>query len=128
LRTIVVGTFWVSLGILLFVVSPNVWLIVAGLVTFGLLNPALNSSVIGYRTAVTPDRLQGCVNGVARLMAQAAAPLGPLVAGALLSTISARATVLAFAALMTALAVAATVAPSIREAPSLAELAADVAA
>jgi MFS family permease len=122
-RAIVLLPFWLALGVGAFVVHPDVWLLVGGLVPFGLLNPALNSTVIGYRTAVTPDRLQGRVNGVARMLSQLGGPLGPLVAGGLLSTVSARETVLVFTAALAALAVAATVLPAMRDAPSLAELA-----
>ena len=50
------------------------------------------------------------------------APLGPLLAGVLLSTVSARATVAVFAAVSLALAFWGTLSPSIRGAPSLADL------
>lgn len=123
MRTIVVVPFWLALGVLLFVARPDAWLITAGLVPFALLNPALNATVIGYRTAVTPDRLQGRVNGVARMLSQVGAPLGPLLAGGLLTVMSARQAVLLFAVGMLGLALAATLAPSMRSTPSLAELA-----
>jgi MFS family permease len=123
MRAIVVTTFWLPLGVLLFVAHADVWLLVGGLVPFALMNPALNATVIGYRTAVTPDRLQGRVNGAARMLAQGAAPLGPLVAGVLLSNVSARSTVVVLTAALGVLAVAATVAPALRDAPSLGELA-----
>jgi len=46
--------------------------------------------VIGYRVAIVPDRLQGRVNSVARSLALLAFPLGPVVAGLLLGSHSAR--------------------------------------
>jgi hypothetical protein len=50
------------------------------------------------------------------------APLGPLIAGVLLSTASARATIGLFAAVGLVLAVWGTLSPAIRTAPSLDEL------
>jgi hypothetical protein len=85
--------------------------------------PAGNAAIIGYRTAVTPDRLIGRVSSVARGIALVGQPLGPLVAGVLLNSMTPRLVVLAFTATTAALALWATLSPSIRRAPSLAELA-----
>jgi hypothetical protein len=71
---------------------------------------------------MTPDRLIGRVNGAAANISLAVSPLGPLAAGLLLSTVSARATVGVFAAAGLVLAVWGTLSPSIRKAPSLDEL------
>jgi hypothetical protein len=62
------------------------------------------------------------VNGAAANISLAVSPLGPLVAGLLLSAVSARATVAVFAAAGLVLALWGTFSPSIRKAPSLAEL------
>ena len=56
------------------------------------------------------------------IIALVIAPLGPLTAGVLLSTASARATIAVFAAVGVVLAVWGTLSPSIRTAPSLDEL------
>jgi MFS family permease len=72
--------------------------------------------------AATPDRLRGRVNSVARLIAQLGSPVGPLVAGLLLQSISAPATVAAIVAWMALLAAWTTVSPAIRAAPSLADV------
>jgi hypothetical protein len=85
-------------------------------------SPALNSVVIGYRTAVTPDHLIGRVSSVARNVALLAMPLGPLAAGFLLGTVSSRETISVFAAIAVAVAIWSTFSPSIRKAPSLTEL------
>jgi MFS family permease len=123
MRAILVLSMWLAIGIGVYVIEPNVWLLIAGLVPFALLNPALNAAVIGYRVAIVPDRLQGRVNSVARLLAQIGAPLGPLVAGLLLGTFSTRVTCLFFTAWFAALALWATLSPPIRAAPELSELA-----
>jgi hypothetical protein len=84
--------------------------------------PTVNAVVIGYRIAVTPDRLTGRVNSVARTIALSGAPLGPLAAGVMLGAFSARTTVAVFGALLITLAILASLLRSIRDAPSLAEL------
>jgi hypothetical protein len=81
-----------------------------------------NAAIIGYRTAITPDRLVGRVSSVSRSIALGAQPLGPLAAGFLLGAYSPRLTVLVFAATAATLALWATLSPSIRKAPSLSEL------
>jgi MFS family permease len=122
MRTIVVGSFWLQLGIAAFVVKPNIYVLVAGAIPAALLGPSVNAIVIGYRVAIVPDRLTGRVNSVARTIALCGAPLGPLAAGLLLGSFSARTTVAIFAGAMLLLAVIGTVSPSIRNAPSLDDL------
>jgi MFS family permease len=122
MRTIVVGSFWLQLGIAAFVVKPNIYVLVAGAIPAALLGPSVNAIVIGYRVAVVPDRLTGRVNSVARTIALCGAPLGPLAAGLLLGSFSARTTVAIFAGAMLVLSVIGSVSPSIRNAPSLDEL------
>ena len=78
--------------------------------------------MVGYRIAMTPDRLLGRVESVRRNISLLIAPLGPLAAGLLLSSVSARTTVGVFAAFGLALALWGTLNPSIRNAPSLDEL------
>jgi hypothetical protein len=84
--------------------------------------PSVNAVVIGYRVAVVPDRLTGRVNSVARTIALCGMPLGPLSAGLLLGSFSARTTMAVFASFLFVLCVFATLSRSIRNAPSLDEL------
>jgi predicted MFS family arabinose efflux permease len=121
MRTIVVVNMWLNVLIGAFVVVPSVYVLLAAVVTVSFLTPAGNAAIIGYRTAVTPDRLIGRVSSVARNIAFAASPLGPLAAGFLLGAYSARLTVLVFVIVATLLALWATLSPSVRRAPSLAE-------
>jgi MFS family permease len=122
MRTIVVGSFWLQLGIAAFVLEPNIYVLLAGAIPAALIGPSVNAIVIGYRVAVVPDRLTGRVNSVARTIALCGAPLGPLAAGLLLGSFSARTTVAIFAGAMLLLSVIGSVSPSIRKAPSLDEL------
>ena len=122
MRTIVVGSFWLQLGIAAFVVRPSIYVLLVGAIPAAFFGPSVNAIVIGYRVAVVPDRLTGRVNSVARTIALCGAPLGPLAAGLLLGSFSARTTVAIFASVMLVLSVIASVSPSIRNAPSIDEL------
>jgi predicted MFS family arabinose efflux permease len=122
LRAVMLLSFWLTAGAALYVAVPNVWLMMVGMIPFALANPALNSGVIAYRMRIVPDRLQGRVNSAARLVAQVAAPLGPVAAGFLLAATSPRTTTALLVVFGLATAAAATLAPAIREAPSREEL------
>jgi MFS family permease len=122
MRAILVLNQWLSTCFVLFVVFPNAYVLLAMALPITFASPALNSVVIGYRTAVTPDHLVGRVSSVARNVALLAMPLGPLVAGFLLGTVSKRETVAVFAVIAIVVAIWSTLSPSIRKAPSLDEL------
>lgn len=122
MRAIVVGSYYIQLLIVVFLFFPNVYVLLVSFLPSAFFGPTLNAVVIGYRVAVTPDRLTGRVNSVARSIAICGAPLGPLAAGFLLGSFSARTTIGVFIVLLVALTVFATLSPSIRNAPSLREL------
>jgi MFS family permease len=122
MRTIVLGSFWVGLPVVAFVVHPSVYVLLVGALPLAIFNPTVNAVVIGYRVAIVPDRLTGRVNSVARTIALCAAPLGPLAAGLLLGSFSARTTAAVFVSFLFLLALAASASPSLRRAPSLSEL------
>ena len=122
IRSIMIGNQWLNVLILVFVVAPSPFVLLACVIPIVLMIPSLNAVVIGYRTAITPDHLIGRVSSVARNLALFAQPLGPLAAGLLLAAFSSRLAVLVFAAVCVVLASWTTLSPSIRNAPSLAEL------
>jgi len=97
---------------------PNVYVLVAGMLPAAVSIPSTDSVVHGLRLALTPDRLLGRAESARSAISLAIAPLGPLVAGVLL-TVSGRAAVALFAALALALALWGTLSPSIRAAPAL---------
>jgi hypothetical protein len=99
-----------------------VYVLLAGAVPMMVLLPAVSSAVIGYRVAVVPDELTGRVNSVARTIALCGAPLGPLLAGVLLSTVSPRLTVAVFTLLLLVPPLVGSATSAFRNAPSLAEL------
>ena len=118
---------WIELvawmGSAAFLVHPSVYVLAAGILPQGLAMPITDSVVVGYRIAVTPDRLLGRVEAVRSSIALAMAPLGPLVAGLLLEAGSARETVAVFCAFNVVLLVWGFASPSIRAAPSLSDIA-----
>ena len=122
MRTLVIGSFWLQLGFAVYLLKPSVYVLLAGSIPMALFIPTVNAAVIGYRTAVVPDRLTGRVGGVARTIALCTAAFGPLSAGLLLDSFSVRATVAVYAALMLLLCVLASFNSAIRNAPSLSDL------
>jgi MFS family permease len=122
MRTIVIGSFWLQLMLVAFLVDPSIYVLLGAYVPVALINPTAAAMVIGYRVAISPDRLTGRVNSVARTIALLGLPLGPLAAGLLLGSFSARATVGVFCALLLLIALIATASPAIRNAPSLDDL------
>ena len=122
MRAIIIGSVWVPLSISIFVLFPNVYVLIAVIVPMMVFLPTTNATVIGYRVAVVPDRLTGRVNSAARTIALCGAPLGPLSAGLLLSATSPRLTIAGYSLFLVVPALIGTWSPSIRNAPSLAEL------
>jgi len=122
IRTIMLVNQWANPLVLVYLLKPTPYVLFASVLPVVFLSPSLNSVVIGYRTAVTPDHLIGRVSSVARTIALLAQPLGPLVAGLLLGAYSDRVTVLVLGAVCVVLAVVSTVSPAIRNPPSLTEL------
>ena len=123
IRAVIVTTQWLAVGVGAYLVWPNVFVLVAACAPCFFLNPTLNAMIIGYRTALVPDRLQGRVTSVARSLALLGLPLGPVVAGVLLASFSTRATVAFLAGWFVALAVIATVSRAIRDAPGFEDVA-----
>jgi len=121
-RAIILLELCTALGSGLFLVWPSVWVLVAGMLPQAIVIPATDSVVVGYRMAVTPDRLLGRVESVRSNLARLIDPLGPLAAGVLLSVTSPRVTVAAFFGWSAALLAWGMASPAIRAAPSLNEL------
>jgi hypothetical protein len=121
-RVILLLELWTWLGCGLFVVWPEVHVLAAAILVSALAIPITDSVVIGHRLAITPDRLVGRVESVRAALAQLIAPLGALVAGVLLSTVSERVAIAVFAAFGLVLALWGTLSRAIREAPSLDQL------
>jgi MFS family permease len=122
MRTILLLELWTWLALGFFLAWPSVYVLTAAILPFATQAPVTDSVVMGYLVAVTPDRLVGRVDSVRTNIALLATPIGPLLAGVLLDSVSLRWTVSFFAVCGLALALWGTLSPSIRRAPSLAEL------
>jgi MFS family permease len=125
-RAIMLLEFWTGLGAVLFLIWPDVYVLAVAILPQAISLPVTDSVVEGYRLGLTPDRLLGRVESVRSNISLLIAPVGPLVAGFLLDTTSARATVACFLVLTLALALWGTFSPTLRNAPSLDELDAHV--
>ena len=121
-RTIMLIELWTWTGSALFLIWPSIYVLTAGIVLPALAIPSTDSVVHGYRIAMTPDRLVGRVDGAASNISLLVTPIGPLLAGFLLSAASPRAAVAVLAASGLVLALWGTLSPAIRNAPSLADL------
>jgi MFS family permease len=122
MRAILLLELWTWLATVAFLVWPSVYVLTASILPLAVTLPVTDSVVVGYRVAITPDRMLGRVESVRSNIALLVAPLGPLAAGFLLDSVSARSTVAVFTACGLVLAVWGTLSPSIRTAPSLDEL------
>jgi MFS family permease len=121
-RTIMLLNQWLNGLFVLYVFVRSPYVLAVCVLPVGLVSPWLNSVIVGYRTAVTPDHLIGRVSSVARNLAFIGMPLGPLAAGLLIGAFGARTTTLVLALMCASLATFSTLSPSIRNAPSLDEL------
>jgi MFS family permease len=121
-RAILLAELWASVAIATFLVWPNAYVLAVGLVPQSFVIPASDSVVISYRVAVTPDRLLGRVNGVARTIGLLVAPFGPLLAGFLIDQFSTRTAVAVFAVSGLLIALWGTLSPALRDAPTMSEL------
>ena len=122
-RAVLLLELWTWTGCAAFLAWPSVYVLTASILPTALVIPSTDSVVHSYRFALTPDRLQGRVGSVWSTIGLVIAPLGPLAAGFLLEVASERATIALFAAVGLVLALWGTLSPSIKAAPSLADLA-----
>jgi MFS family permease len=119
MRSILVAELWGAVAIAGFVVWPNIYVLLAGVLPQAFVMPISDTVLSAYRFAVTPDRLIGRVSSATTTIAIVVMPLGPLAAGFLLDAYSPRTTIALFAAGALVLALWAALSPSMRHAPSL---------
>jgi MFS family permease len=122
MRTILVTELWGGVAVVAFVVHPDIYVLLGGVLPQAFVMPISDTVLSAYRYAVTPDRLIGRVSSATTTIAIVSMPLGPLAAGFLLDAYSARTVVGLLAAGAFAIAVWATLSPSMRHAPRLDDL------
>ena len=107
-------------AILLLAVATTPLVVLAALILWNLVGPLYDTVQQSYRMALVPERLQGRVTGVFRMVAQGLGPFGLALTGVLLDRAGGAATALACGGLMALLALATARNPHVRGAPPLA--------
>lgn len=119
LRAVAMLEVYTGLLAVVFLIEPSVYVLVAAILPQAFVLPITDSYVIAHRIAATPDHLQGRAEAARMTIVRTAAPLGPLLAGILLSVASSRVTVAAFLAVNAVEAMYVTAAPAFRSPPPL---------
>jgi hypothetical protein len=119
LRAVVLLEAYTGLLAVLFLIEPNVYLLLGALLPQAFVLPITDSYVIAHRLAATPDRLLGRAEAARLTIARTAAPLGALTAGVLLSASLARVTVAVLLAITLGEVIYATAATALRSPPPL---------
>lgn len=126
---VIITTVWIqALCFPLFLVAPNPFILGVISAVLFLTSPIYNVVQFSYRLALIPDKLQGRVNSVFRLLAFGFIPAGLALTGTLLQWVDVGPTTLTFAACVAALAIAASINPHVRHAKPLAQVEAEMAA
>jgi hypothetical protein len=119
MRAILLSEFWMALVYAAFLVYPNVYVLAAAASLHAFWFPNTDSAIQAYSYALIPDRLLGRAMAAGTTLRAASAPLGPLVAGLLLSHTSPRLTILALTGPVVVAALLGTLSPALRDLPSL---------
>jgi hypothetical protein len=118
-RAILLSEFWMALIYASFLAYPNVYVLAVAVSLHMFWFPNTDSAMAAYSYTLIPDRLLGRAMAAASTLRAMSAPLGPLVAGLLLSHTSPRLTIVALAVPVLVAAVLGTLSPAIRDLPSL---------
>lgn len=112
---LILATVWFFAVVWAFLIfTPDVWGLALIDVGGGVVSTIYNVVYVGYRLSLTPDHLQGRVNSVARLFANALGPLGAAVIGILLQQSGPVVTALLCALELALLALLASINPHVR--------------
>lgn len=105
-------------AILLLSVATTPLLVLSALVLLNLVGPLYDTVQQSYRMALVPERLQGRVTGVFRMVAQGLGPFGLALTGVLLDRVGGATTALACGGLMVLLALVTAGNAHVRDAPT----------
>jgi hypothetical protein len=122
MRAILLSEFWAAYGVIVFLVWPNVYVLAGALAAQAFCFPNTDAALNSYRYAMTPDRLVSRVVTASQNVAVLAMPLGPLAAGLLLDSVSARVTLLVLTGGTMIAAVVGTLSHAIRDLPPIEEI------
>jgi hypothetical protein len=119
MRAILLSEFWMALVYAAFLVYPNVYVLAAAAALHAFWFPNTDSAIAAYSFALIPDRLLGRTMAASNTLRAATAPLGPLIAGLLLTHSTPRIAIVALAAPVVVAAFLGTMSPALRDLPSL---------
>jgi MFS family permease len=119
MRAILLSEFWMGLVYASFLVYPSVYVLAIAVSLHSFWFPNTDSAMTAYSYVLIPDRLLGRAMAASNTLRAVSAPLGPLVAGLLLSHASPRLTIVTLAAPVVVAAVLGTLSAAIRDLPSL---------
>ena len=108
--------WWWVVQMVALALAPTVFLLGAVYTVGALMGPIFQTTSAAYRYTLTPDRLQGRVYGVSRMIGWCTVPLGALLGGISLQTLGAVPTFAALATCLAIVAVASTASQQIRRA------------
>lgn len=115
---VIIGSCWLSVVLIAaLAMLPGTYLLAVPLLLLMLCAPAENATFFGQQVALTPDQLQGRVQGIAAMVSQLASPLGPLVGGLLVERAGGGRAFLIFAVLLIVPAFVAVSSRAVRTAP-----------
>jgi MFS family permease len=100
-RILIIGICWLGVALIgadALVAGMVVSVVPMAMVVF--LLPAINSALLGYQAAITPNEMQGRVISVLLTVAGGLGTLGPVLAGLLVHSVGGAGTFLVFAAVM----------------------------
>jgi MFS family permease len=121
-RAILLSEFWASLALVSFLVWPSVYVLAAAFAFQAFFFANTDAAVRTYWYAATPDRLIARVPSAMGNVIVLLLPLGPLVAGFLIESVSPRAAIAFFLAVVLVAAVCGTLSRSTRDIPAPADL------
>lgn len=119
MRAILLSEFWMALVYSAFIAYPSVWVLAAALSLHAFWFPNTDSAMTAYSYVLIPDRLLGRAMAASNTLRAASAPIGPVIAGLLLTHSSPRLTVLVLVTPVVIAAVAGTLSAATRNLPSL---------
>jgi MFS family permease len=122
MRHILMSEFWAVYGVVAYFIWPNVYVLAVALAAQAFCFPNTDAAINAYRYAMTPDRLISRVLTAATTIVVAVMPLGPLAAGFLLDSVSARLTIFLLTAGTMVAAIVGTLSRSVRELPPLSQV------
>ncbi len=120
MRAILLSEFWSGLVYVPFLVFPSVYVLAVAAALHAFWFPNTDSAMTAYSYALIPDHLLGRAMAASNTLRASSAPIGPLVAGLLLTHTSPRTTVVVLAAPVVVAAVLGTASAAIRDLPPLA--------